>query len=807
MALARKHARKPPEHATTEQELQAPAAPIAPLRLLLDRSSDAAIVVDAEGRCTVANAAAGTLFGYAEEDWGSVALADIIVGGATGPAAGRPDSGRAWVRRKDGAAVPAELWSTRLTGFGDAASLLYVRRVVGEADAGAGGENLVDAEAAADKPVVGVSLDGAVTDWNEAAAQLFGFGAAEIVGRSIAELAPTESIDDVASLLQQIRHGDRAASFHTTQVTNEGSRIDVCLDVVPVRDDKGDVGSAMLVVREVTGRPRSEQELRRARSSARDANRALRESEERFRGAFDGASIGMALVSPEGRFLLVNPALRRILRYNGNELLTKTFPEVTHPEDLDKDRALADQLLAGDIETYQIEKRYLRKDGETIWGRLTVSLVRDEAQHPRYVIAQVQDITPYKAAGAALREAEARYRTLVEQIPAAVYVDAGESLGTPRYISPRLEAMLGYSPREWVEDPELWIRAIHPEDRGRILAAIAAADGADEPMHLEYRFLAQDGRHVWVHDQVGLVRDENGAPQYWQGFIIDITDRKRAEEELLLAKEAAEEASRLKSAFLSMATHELRTPLTIISGYVEMLAESVTGRLTPEEQEFLDVAQTGTRTLAALVDDLLDLARMEAGRLDLNIRPVDVSEAIDRVHRLVAAQAASKRISLTVAAAPGLPLVAADLDRLVQVMFNLLGNAIKFTERGSVRLSVCAARGGVEFRVVDTGVGIAPEDLPRIFDEFRQADAGTTRKFGGSGLGLSIAKRLVEMQGGAIAVESAVGVGSEFTVWLPAAETEVGEGSSAQPRAAARRGLCREATMSRNSHRARTTRR
>ncbi len=775
MALARKHARKPPEHATTEQELQAPAAPIAPLRLLLDRSSDAAIVVDAEGRCTVANAAAGALFGYAEEDWGSVALADIIVGGATGPAAGRPDSGRAWVRRKDGAAVPAELWSTRLTGLGDAASLLYVRRVAGEADAGAGGENLVDAEAAADKPVVGVSLDGAVTDWNEAAAQLFGFGAAEIVGRSIAELAPTESIDDVASLLQQIRHGDRAASFHTTQVTNEGCRIDVCLDVVPVRDDKGDVGSAMLVVREVTGRPRSEQELRRARSSARDANRALRESEERFRGAFDGASIGMALVSPEGRFLLVNPALRRILRYNGNELLTKTFPEVTHPEDLDKDRALADQLLAGDIETYQIEKRYLRKDGETIWGRLTVSLVRDEAQHPRYVIAQVQDITPYKAAGAALREAEARYRTLVEQIPAAVYVDAGESLGTPRYISPRLEAMLGYSPREWVEDPELWIRAIHPEDRGRILAAIAAADGADEPMHLEYRFLAQDGRHVWVHDQVGLVRDENGAPQYWQGFIIDITDRKRAEEELLLAKEAAEEASRLKSAFLSMATHELRTPLTIISGYVEMLAESVTGRLTPEEQEFLDVAQTGTRTLAALVDDLLDLARMEAGRLDLNIRPVDVSEAIDRVHRLVAAQAASKRISLTVAAAPGLPLVAADLDRLVQVMFNLLGNAIKFTERGSVRLSVCAARGGVEFRVVDTGVGIAPEALPRIFDEFRQADAGTTRKFGGSGLGLAIAKRLVEMQGGAIAVESAVGVGSEFTVWLPAAETEVGE--------------------------------
>ena len=189
--------------------------------------------------------------------------------------------------------------------------------------------------------------------------------------------------------------------------------------------------------------------------------------------------------------------------------------------------------MPGRLTTYQIEKRYLRRDGETIWGRLTVSLVRDDAGQPRYFVAQVQDITPYKAAGAALREAEARYRTLVEQIPAAVYVDAGESLGTPRYISPRIEALLGYSPREWIDDPELWIRAIHPEDRDRILAAIAAADGADEPMHLEYRFLARDGREVWVHDQVGLVRDEHGEGQYWQGFMVDITDRKRAEEELL----------------------------------------------------------------------------------------------------------------------------------------------------------------------------------------------------------------------------------------------------------------------------------
>jgi signal transduction histidine kinase len=203
-----------------------------------------------------------------------------------------------------------------------------------------------------------------------------------------------------------------------------------------------------------------------------------------------------------------------------------------------------------------------------------------------------------------------------------------------------------------------------------------------------------------------------------------------------------------------------------------MLAESAMVHFTPEEREFLDIAQTGVSTLSALVDDLLDLARMEAGRLELLIRPVDVMEAIERVRRLVAAQAASKGIAVEVSVAPGLPPVAADLNRLVQVLFNLLGNAVKFTERGSVRTTVRKTGDGVEFRVVDTGIGIAPEALAHIFDEFRQADIGTTRRFGGSGLGLAIAKRLVEMQGGTISVESTVGKGSTFRVWLPAAQPD-----------------------------------
>jgi PAS domain S-box-containing protein len=385
----------------------------------------------------------------------------------------------------------------------------------------------------------------------------------------------------------------------------------------------------------------------------------------------------------------------------------------------------------------------------------------------------MQDITPYKAAGAALREAEARYRTLVEQIPAAVYVDPAGALGAPLYVSPRVETLLGYTPDEWLAASDLWIDRLHPDDRERVLAEIARANETGQSLSLEYRCLARDDREVWVRDEVALVHDEHGAPQYWQGFMVDITDRKRSEEDLRAAKDAAEEASRLKSSFLRMATHELRTPLTIVSGYVELLASSTAARLTSEEQEFIDIAQAGTKTLSRLVDDLLDLARIEAGRLDLEISAVDVGEAITRVHRMVSVQAAAKGIDSVVTVEPDLPPIAADPDRLTQILLNLVGNAVKFTEQGHIHSTVRRAHGGVEISVADTGIGIAPEAQTAIFDEFRQADASTTRRFGGTGLGLAIAKRLVEMQGGTLAVESTVAVGSMFTLWLPAASPEL----------------------------------
>jgi PAS domain S-box-containing protein len=743
-------------------------------------SRDAVLVADRTGRCIDANPAAEALLGFGRDELLQLHLSEIIGGGiGAGEAQGShflPADrlhGEIEVRGGDGFLRRVEAWSVEVSAPPGAAYALFLRSADDRPATEEAGARLFAIVASSTEAIIGTTLDGTITHWNPAAERVYGYRADEAIGRSVAMLAPPELADDVVGLLERVRCGERIEAYETTRLTKDGRRIDVSLGTSPVLDPAGNVVAASSIARDVTERKRAERQLRVATETAEGANSALRESEERFRGAFNGASIGMALVSPEGRFLQVNRALCGILGYAENELLAKTFQDLTHPDDLEADADLARQLLANEITTYQVEKRYLCKDGRLAWVRVTASLVHDATGDPLYFVFQMQDITPYKAAGAALREAEARYRTLVEQIPAAVYVNPADALGSPLYISPRVETLLGYAPDEWLAASDLWIERLHPEDRKRVLAEIARASVTGESLSLEYRCLTRDEREVWVHDEVALVRDENGAPQYWQGFMVDITDRKRAEEDLRAAKDAAEESSRLKSAFLRMATHELRTPLTIVSGYVEALVSSTAARLTAEEREFFDIAQAGTKTLSRLVDDLLDLARIEAGRVDLAIRAVDVGEAIKQVHRMVSVQAVAKGIDSSVTVEPDLPLIAADPDRLTQILLNLVGNAVKFTQQGHVQSTVCRVGNGVEISVADTGIGIAPEAQTAIFDEFRQADASTTRRFGGTGLGLAIAKRLVEMQSGTLTVESTLGVGSTFTLWLPAAGPEL----------------------------------
>jgi diguanylate cyclase (GGDEF)-like protein/PAS domain S-box-containing protein len=295
--------------------------------------------------------------------------------------------------------------------------------------------------------------------------------------------------------------------------------------VVWVRDDA-------VLVRDGEGRPLFWQGILYEITERRRVEEALKESEQRFRSSFDDAAIGMALVAPDGRFLQTNRSLCEILGYPEEELLGKTFQDLTHPEDLDTDLDQVRRMLAAEIRTYQMEKRYLHREGHVVWVLLSVSLVRDEEGEPLYFVSQVQDVSERKRAGEKLREAEEKYRTLVEQIPAVTYIDWADGSDTPLYTSPQIEGMLGYTSEEWRAD-RLWPKRLHPEDRDRVLAADERFEKeGEERFGAEYRLLAKDGSVVWVREEAVLVEGLGGRSRFWQGVITDITERKVLEERL-----------------------------------------------------------------------------------------------------------------------------------------------------------------------------------------------------------------------------------------------------------------------------------
>ena len=380
-------------------------------------------------------------------------------------------------------------------------------------------------------------------------------------------------------------------------------------------------------------------ELTNENAERKRAEEELRRSEKRFRTSMEYAAIGMALVAPDGRWLRVNRALCKIVGYCEAELLATNFQSITHPNDLEEDLNNVRKMLASEIDSYEMEKRYIHKDGQPVWVQLNVSLVRDTEGQPVHFISQIQDIT----------------------------------------------------------------------------------------------------------------------------------ERKRQASELADARDVALESARLKAEFLANMSHEIRTPMNGIIGMTGLLLDSP---LNAEQHEFVDTIRTCGDTLLTLINDILDLSKIEAGKLSFETIDLDLRSAVESAVELVAERAQSKRLELvSLVHQDVLTSLRGDPGRLRQVLMNLISNAIKFTERGEV--VVRAVRNAetdtdvtIRFTIQDTGIGITEEGCRRLFQAFSQADGSTTRKYGGTGLGLAISKRLVEMMDGEIGVDSTPGVGSTF--WFTA---------------------------------------
>ncbi|HEV8701170.1 MAG TPA: response regulator [Candidatus Polarisedimenticolia bacterium] len=375
---------------------------------------------------------------------------------------------------------------------------------------------------------------------------------------------------------------------------------------------------------------------------------------------------------------------------------------------------------------------------------------------------QLGPVIQRRRAEESLRQSEENYRSLVANIPDITWTS--DSVGRTVFISPNVERVYGFTPAEICADPGLWFGRVHPEDVDRVRAAYRDLFEGNRKFEVEYRIQRKDGEWIWLYDRTLGSYQKNGVA-YADGIFSDVTERKQAELELQKAKAAAEQASQAKSEFLANMSHEIRTPMNGIIGMTDLLLDS---HPSHEQREYLDLVKSSADALMVLINDILDFSKIEAGRLDLDPIDFGLRDCLDEAMRILAVRAHAKGLELACHVLPEVPdAMVGDPGRLRQVLINLVGNAIKFTDTGEVVVrvepdAVSGDRAHLRFAVTDTGIGIPSDKHAAIFEAFTQADGSTTRKYGGTGLGLTISSQLVELMGGRICVDSEVGRGSTF---------------------------------------------
>lgn len=505
---------------------------------------------------------------------------------------------------------------------------------------------------------------------------------------------------------------------------------------------------------------------------------ALRESEDRFASAFENAPIGVALVGLDGKWLKVNRAVCDLVGYTKAELMTLTFQDITYPEDLASDLDNVRQLLDGTIRVYEMEKRYIHAQGHLVTVLLTVTLVRDEQNKPSYFISQIQDITERKKAEEALILTSKRLELAAKASKVGIW--EWDIANGVLHWDEQMFALYGMDSDPGISGLDLWQRHLHPEDYQRVQDKMNEALQPDGiPFDMSFRILVQPGniiRHIRAQSLV--LRDENSRPIRMLGTNWDETEqvereemlRKNLETERTLRLQASA-GENAKSEFLAVMSHEIRTPMNGVIGFAEVLLQSPD--LSPEDREITQTIVSSGEALLRILDDILDFSRIEAGRLAIEKRIFSPRELIDGIRALFHRKLQEKGLEFIISMDSDLPDgLEGDAGRIRQILINLIGNALKFTEHGSIEVSARVSKQAegefLEFAVRDSGMGIRPDRVQAIFEPFAQEDSSISRRHGGTGLGITISRRLAELMGGSLQLTSSQpGVGTTFTLLLP----------------------------------------
>ncbi len=603
----------------------------------------------------------------------------------------------------------------------------------------------------------------------------------EILGRTYLEIWPGTETTPVFTALRNCLEAGHAQRLENVFVFPDGTQSWYSLSIQPVPQ-----GVFILSI-DITERKNTELALRQSEENYRvlagKLDERVKERTAEVRDLYDKAPAGYHSLDENGNFVMINETELNWLGYTRSELVgVKKIYDLLSPAAMPVFAAVFSKLKTqGSIKDVEIE--LMRKDGSLLPVLINVTAQRDNQGNFLQSRATLFDNTERRQAEIALRESRERLNFLLAKTPAMIFTARPTADMPITFISDSVRNILGYEPRQYLDDSGFWATLIHPEDllQGRTAVQNLMANG-----HAvwESRVRRADNEYLWMSTGISLLRNETGQPMEIIGYSVDIKNEKIAQEalniseaelrhsrdQLSAANAALEKAARMKDEFLASMSHELRTPLTGILGLSEALQMKTYGTLSEKQLKAVQNIEQSGRHLLALINDILDLSKIEAGKLELQLETFSLSDICQSSLQLTKGMAHQKNQKVSCSMGSTSPLIYADPRRVKQMLVNLLSNAIKFTPEGGdlgLTVEVSETDEVIRLTVWDHGIGIEPEDQLRLFQPFVQLDSRLARQSEGTGLGLALVQRMTELHGGSLELESRPGEGSRFTIVLP----------------------------------------
>jgi PAS domain S-box-containing protein len=586
-----------------------------------------------------------------------------------------------------------------------------------------------------------------IVEANDRAIETYQYNRDELIGQSVRMLRSDETIDRIDEDLRELNTSG-TSTFETVHKRKDGTTFPI--EISARKFEIEGVTYIQSISRDITER--------------KNADETLRESEERFRKLFEESPIGMVMTGKDMGIVRANSAFCKMIGHTEEDLLGMTFRNFTHPDNIGADEVGIFLLVAKKIPIYRTEKKYIRSNGSVIWGAATITLIRNKKDEVQFLFAMVEDITSRKAAEAELERSFSLQKATLESTADGILVVDNDG------------RIVQYN-QKFAEMWKIPEDVLEPMQDQAALNFVFDQLNDPEGFHEKVKYLYSDPEAI-TSDQLefidGRVFDRYSQPQKIGGKSVgrvwsfrDVTERKKAEAELIAAKVKAEESDRLKTAFLHNVSHEIRTPMNAILGFTTLLNEP--GISAEERSQFTDVIFQSGNQLLLIINDIVDLATIESGQMKVSTRQINLNTTLKRLSEQFSYKEKPNKIALVLETS----LIQSDAEiitdntKLVQIISNLINNAFKFTKKGKIVYGYNISGDFIEFYVRDSGIGIAPEHQSRIFERFYQVDSAVSRQYGGTGLGLSVCKAYTQLLGGKIWLESVPGKGTSFYFTIP----------------------------------------